>query len=203
MRLAPIAAMALAILAATVMPALADFTFRSMHLVGASPTLTFGPPSVPGAQADYIYTNHGDGTVRLMRGNSERDGHEDNPGARLAVLWSYREHGSAFSASAGQIDDAAYTITGARALGSHPLILHVIPSTYKLHYDNPATAPCSTGSFSYAVQEDASVNGTFAPLITSGGCFPTYSLDIFVVPGGLADRAFNDDGNHDRGGNHN
>jgi len=134
-----------------------------VHLTGAAATLTLGAPSMPHALADYEYTNHGSGTLAGV----------------LPLLWQYDEKGSVLTPSSSTIHSAEYDIEP-QARPSIKVVLHVITSSYVIHYDNPATAPCSTGSFSYRFAEGASAHGTFAPLAVPGGCMPTYSMDVTI-----------------------
>ncbi|MBV8085826.1 MAG: hypothetical protein JO247_13535 [Chloroflexi bacterium] len=144
-----------------------------LHLSGASPTLNLLPPSESKALADYDYTNHGTGTLNKL----------------LPVQWQYDEKGSIITRSSSVVHSAEYDVEPS-AKPSAKLALHVIPSTIKIHYDNQSTAPCSTGSFTERIKEGAEAKGTFAPLVTAGGCMPTYSLDLTIESNSEADRAF-------------
>jgi hypothetical protein len=152
-------------------PALKENHALVVHLTGASPTLTVGAPTMPNALGDYEYTNHGDGTVAGV----------------LPVQWQYDEKGSIMTPTDSVIHAAEYDLEP-KARPNLKVALHVIPSTYKIHYDNPTTAPCSTGSFAYRFKEGAHAEGTFAPLVTPQGCMPTYSLDVTIEANGQADR---------------
>ncbi|HEU0166353.1 MAG TPA: hypothetical protein VFS62_01155 [Chloroflexota bacterium] len=143
-----------------------------VHLTGASPTLMVGAPTSPGSIASYDYTNRGNGTAAGV----------------LPVLWQYDEKGSIITPSSSVINSAVYDIEPA-ARPSIKVALHVITTTYRIHYDNPAMAPCSTGSFSYQFVEGARANGTFAPMVTPTGCMPTYSMDVTIQANSDAERS--------------
>ena len=183
-----------------------DGTYRVIHLDLTSPTYNF---DLTNPAIAYLYTNKGDGTIRIMRGDADAaergddsHGHEDDPHKAIAADASYKENGTFLPQPV--LDSAAYTVTPEGGHSKHSLVFDVIPSTYKLTYDNPAAAPCSTGKFSYSLVEhgsasgrpDAVANGTFAPkpgslTIIPGlvvlPCIPTASVDVVITPGSQAD----------------
>jgi hypothetical protein len=135
-----------------------------LHFSGATPTLAFTPATCQvGIQTcTYVFTNQGTGTVS---GGPE-------------LTWRYEERGTLLPGLVLAIDAATYTIA-LKAKPKKSVVLHVIPSTYTASYDNPATAPCSTGTFSASTVEGAFIQGTFDCL----GGLPAAKMDFTITAG--------------------
>jgi hypothetical protein len=149
-----------------------------MEFSGASPTLAFQPPTCQvGVQTcAYIFTNQGTGTIL----------------GRTALSWYYDERGTVLPGLGQRIDSATYTIAllkGKKGKPGKPVVLHVIPSSYMVTYDNPATAPCSSGTFSARTREGATVRGTF----DCYGGVPSGSMEFTIELGSHMERALDDD----------
>jgi hypothetical protein len=147
-------------LAAT--PALASGPL--LLFTGTSPTLSFTPSDCQvGVQTcTAIFTNQGTGTIA---------GHPK-------LTWRYEERGTVLPNLTQVIDSATYTIA-LKAKPKKSVVLHVIPSTYTVSYDDPATAPCSHGSFSASTVEGAFIQGTFECL----GGLPAASMEFTITAG--------------------
>jgi hypothetical protein len=158
-------------------PAAAAVTLP-MRFTGASPTLSFQPRSCQvGTQTcAYVFTNEGTGTIL----------------GRKALSWRYEERGTVLPGLGQRIDTATYTIAllkGKKGRPGRPVVLHVIPSTYMVSYDDPATAPCSSGRFSAKTREGATVRGTF-------DCYrgvPSGSMEFTIELGSHLQRALDDE----------
>jgi hypothetical protein len=138
-----------------------------LHFSGASPTLAFTPSGCQlGAQTcGYVFTNQGTGTIL----------------GRPALTWKYDERGTVFPNFTQAINSATYTIAlvkGRNGRPGKPVVLHVIPSTYMVTYDNPATAPCSHGTFSAKSREGVTIRGTFDCLGGLPSAFMEFTLEI-------------------------
>ena len=135
-------------MAVGVTPALA--AKPALQLSGASPTLAFDPANcnVGVDTCTYVFTNTGTGTAQGNR----------------TVVWHYEEHGTVLPGFDQQVASGTYTLTvvkGKKAKPDGTVVLHVIPSSNVVTYDDPATAPCSTGRFSQRAVEGATISGTF------------------------------------------
>jgi len=139
---------------------------KVIQLHGASPTFAFNAPN-------YTYTNHGTGTIDFVQ----------------RVTWTYVEQGKQTGPSSSVLLSAVYTVTPAHGPS---ITLHAIPSTYVIHYDNPAMAPCGTGEFFYAFQEGGFALGRFSSIGTPPACEPTAVLDVTIVTGGQLGRSLPD-----------
>ena len=133
-----------------------------LQFTGASPTLSFSPSTCQiGIEwCTTIFTNKGTGTI---------DG-------QPALTWQYEERGTVLPNLTQVIDSATYTIA-LKAKPKKKVVLHVIPSTYTASYDNPATAPCSHGTFSASTVEGAFIQGSFDCL----GGFPAASMTFTIT----------------------
>jgi hypothetical protein len=133
----------------------------ALQLAGASPTLAFGPADCAVGQqtCTYVFTNEGTGTVL----------------GKKALTFRYEERGTVLPGLGQRIDTATYTIAllkGKKEKPGKPVVLHVIPSTNDVRYDNPAAAPCTTGTFSQRTVEGAVITGTFGTVPGQGGVCP-------------------------------
>jgi hypothetical protein len=135
-----------------------------LHFTGASPTLSFSPSDcqIGVDTCTAIFTNQGTGTIS----------------GQPKLIWRYEERGRVLPNLTQEIDSATYTIA-LKAKPNKSVVLHVIPSTYTVSYDDPATAPCSHGSFSASTVEGAFIQGTFDCL----GGLPAASME-FTITGG-------------------
>ena len=155
-------------------PALA--TAPVFHFAGASPSLAFGPPTCQvGVQTcTYEFTNEGTGSV----------------GGRT-VTWRYEERGTVLPDLGQRVDAATYALVPLKGDKEKPgkaVVLRVVPGSYRVSYDDPATAPCSSGTFSADTEEGAVVQGTFACL----GGLPSASMDFTIDLGDKRERALDD-----------
>jgi hypothetical protein len=145
----------------------------ALELSGASPTLSFAPTTcnLGVDTCTYVFTNSGTGTL----------------GDKKPVTWVYAESGTLLPGFEQDVSAATYTIVrlkGKNEKPGKPVVLHVIQSTYQVSYDNPATAPCSTGAFSAVLEEGAVVHGTFDCL----GGLPSASMEFTIERGSKAER---------------
>jgi hypothetical protein len=131
-------------------PAAAAKLKLPISFTGASPTLSFGPSTcrVGIDTCTYVFTNQGTGTML----------------GKKTLSWHLEERGTVLPGLALRLDSATYTIAllkGKKGKPGKPVRLHVIPSTYFVTYDNPATAPCSPGTFTSRTYEGPIIRGTF------------------------------------------
>jgi hypothetical protein len=148
-----------------------------VQLSGASPTLSFDPPTcfLGHATCAYVFTNEGTGTALGNR----------------TVTWRYEERGTVLPGLGQRIDAAAYTVTLVKGKKEKPagsVVLHVIPSSNVVTYDDPNVAPCGTGTFSQRTVEGATIRGTFG----CPGGLPSGSMEFTVELGTQLERALKD-----------